>query len=164
MDINKLHTDLSEAKQQRDEVFATQLKVEKQLIKEEVELLKEFTKPLFEFAETKEIHADDALLIYSFKEKEKTLISPDVYLSSDFKIKYEVFDEEKYRRFRRNAWIVDGWNIMDPYEFLQFVPLEKIFDFFNERAGELHKEAYNFVDFNKSRKEFIHQFKTFLDK
>ena len=135
VDIRKLLEDLKEAKQQHDEVFLTQRKVEKSLIKEEAELLKQFTAQLFAVGETKEIHADDALLIYKYKVRDKTAISPDVYLSSDFKIKYEVYDEEQYLRFRPMAWIVDGWNIMEPEEFLLYLPLEKIFEFFNERAG-----------------------------
>jgi len=161
-DIQKLFRDLKEAKNQYDEVFDTQTRIEKELIAEEVELLKQIAEPLFEVGEIKEIHALDSILLFDFKEQEKTLISPLVYYSKDGKIKYEVYDEEKYRRHRRNAWIVDGWNIMQPEEFLQYVTLERIFEFLNERPSELYNRSESFVDFNKSRREFIHNLKNIL--
>jgi len=164
MDIHKLIDDLKGAKEQYDEVFGTQRLVENSLIKEEVELLKKFTKPLFGVAETIEVHADDALLIFDYKNQDKTLISSKVYLSkSDFKIKYEVYDEEKYRRHRRNAYIVDGWNIMEPSEFLQYITLENIFDFFNERPSYLYDRSEKYVEFNKKRKQFINNFRTIVE-
>lgn len=159
MDIRKLVSDLGEAKQHRDEVFGTQRKVEQKIIQEEAELLKSFVQLFLPVGETTEIHADDALLIYEYKNDAKELISAKVYYSSDNKIKYEVYDEEKYRRFRKNAWIVDGWNIMSPEEFLQYRTLEDIFTFFNERPDTLYKQAHNFVEFNKERMEFIHKIK-----
>lgn len=159
MDIRKLVSDLGDAKQHWEEVFGTQRKVEQKIIQEEAALLKSFVQLFFPVGEKKEIHADDALLIYEYKDDAKDLISPKVYFSSDNKIKYEVYDEEKYRRFRKNAWIVDGWNIMTPEEFLQYKTLEEVFGFFNERPDVLYKQAQNFVEFNKERMEFIQKIK-----
>jgi hypothetical protein len=136
-------------------------KTEEKLIKEEVKYLKKMMNRLFPFASKKEVNGSEALLIYVFS-TQKEWISTEAYLTHDGYVVYQVYDEEKYRGYVREANIRGGFVYMPVEKFLVHVPLKEIFTFFMERPDFLIEYAGEKNEKNKDREDFLNKIKNIL--
>lgn len=132
---------------------------EKRVIKEEAEMLRQMAKPLFQFATTRKIGNEFALLIYVFPRHNKEWISHEVYYTSSGQITYQVFDEDKYLGYVPDANIVDGFVVSSVEKFLLNVPFEYIYEFFEERIEVLYEYSEETITRTKERESFLRDFK-----
>lgn len=134
---------------------------ELEIIHEEMKYVYKLANMLSAYSDTKQIGGEEGLLLYVFESK-KEWISTEVYLLRGNCVAYQVYDEEKYRGFVRDAEILDGFVYMSLEKFMVHISLEKIFEFFMERpdyyvelAGKKHEE-------NKRRALFLEKMKQML--
>lgn len=160
--MNELNDMIENLKRAHEEYYKTknkELEVQKEIIQEETIYLMNFIEKIYSFSKKKVIHEVEALLLFVYPTSEKTLISPEVYIKPNGEIVYEVFDEEKYLAFRPHAEIRDKYNIISIEEFLGYVSLPQIIEFFDERSDVLDEYAAEMKEKNVKRHEFLLQFK-----
>lgn len=159
MDIQNLIAELKKAHEDFHSIEKEQKEIQKKIIQEEIGLVLKFAELIYPFEKKKLIHGEQALLLYVFHSSGKTLISPETYLKHNGEVVYQVHDEAAYRSYRPDAVIVDGYNVINLDEFLEYVPFKEIYAFFKERPAVLYENADELVDKNISRKDFIKKIK-----
>lgn len=159
MDLNSLLEQLSVVQKKYDTTKKQQLLREKLLIEEEVPLLKDFVKRLVKKTKVKNINNEETVLIYVFPSNGKTLISPEVFMTKDGRIVYEIFDEESYRKYRPDAVIENNYNYIEAEEFLRVVPFSDIYNYFIERIELLNEDIEEMVNTNNVREHFLDEYK-----
>lgn len=165
MELQEFLSELKQAHNDFTEVKKTQSAIELNVIEnEEMPLVLKFVEKIRSIEKKKVmIRGEEAVLLYVFDSEGKTLISPEVYITNNGDVAYEVFDESGYRRFRPTAIIQDGYNIIPLKEFLQHCPFYEIFSFYNDRSDVLYEQAEEIIENNKIRKAFVDKMKKFLD-
>lgn len=158
MDIQKLLNDLVIAQNEFEEAQRIEKEREKQLIEIETPLLKEFIVKLIDSTDSQYINHEESALIYVFPSNGKTLISPEVYMTRSGKIVYEVFDEVEYRKYRKDAVIVNKFNYLEVEEFLRIVPFSEIYAYFEERISLLEEDILHMKRVNDNREDFNKDF------
>lgn len=158
MDLNHLLLSLKESHENLSLLEGKQ----RDIIQLEMNALISFVQKIFPFATKKIINGEQALLIYVFPIGEKDVISHEAYLTQTGDITYQVFDEVRYKGFRPEATVKNGYVQMPLSEFLKFQPLQSIIDFFFERPDVLNEYAYDLSKQNDERESFLNRFTPLL--
>ena len=164
MDLNDLLNKLSVAQENFNNIRDNELVRELLFVQEEAPLLKDFAAQIMNHSTTRNINGEEAVLIYVFQSNGKTLISPEVFMTSSGQIVYEVFDEVNYLKYRPNAIIRNHYNYMEVEEFLRVVPFSSIYGYFLERIEILNEDALEMKKVNDERDLFIKNYKKSFTK
>lgn len=155
---------LREAQQYYLTVKHVQLEEKKRLATEEIPLVKQLMDNIRPFYTKKEVHGEEAVLLYVFNPNGKTFISPYAYLKQNGEVVYEVYDEENYRRYVPGAKVVEGYNIIPLDEFLMACPFHAIYQFLLDEKNRFESESDKLIEDNKKRAAFNEKFKSFVNQ
>src|SRR5690625_3510916 len=79
------------------------------IIEREIELLKSFLNEIKPHAAIEYINEQECVMIYEFQDSDNDLIGDEVFLSPDFEVVYQVYDEYAYKGFVPSAEVINGY-------------------------------------------------------
>jgi len=134
------------------------------IIEREIELLKSFLNEIKPHAAIEYINEQECVMIYEFQDSDNDLIGDEVFLSPDFEVVYQVYDEYAYKGFVPSAEVINGYAYNTLDFFMQHRSLEDIITFFLEQPEMFNRYKRRLEEENEERKSFLQSFEKIVSK